>query len=536
MEDEQKDNNRIKKIIIIGGGSAGWMAASYLSKALAGQVEITLIESRKIGRIGVGEATVPSIKEVLFDFLEIPEEEWMPTCNATFKLGIKYENWSKSLQSGGDYYHHIFGEMPVIENIPLSHIWMKKKLDGFKQPLSYACYPAAEISDHLKSPKHSDGTQAVHYAYQFDALKMADFLNSWSIKRGVTHIKDDIICAELAGNGNITSVIAESGEKYFADLFIDCSGFAGILIEKALKEPFISFNDSLLTDSAIAINLPANPAIEGIRPYTTATALSNGWMWQIPLYERSGNGYVFSSKFMSAEDAEKEMRSLFGKRAEGIESRHIKFRSGRRRHSWVKNCVSFGFASSFLEPLESTGLYFIYAALYQFVQHFPDKTFNPILQNKYNERIAYMVDDVRDFIVMHFCTSPRTDTPYWLANKHELQIPDSLKQILELQKAGVPLRKSYHGNDLLYSVFEAGYDRFWTNSNYQSVLSGVNYLPQHAMPLLTYRSDIIAEAEKVFSDIKDQTSQLLMQLPSHYDYLKLQKQKSAQNQFASVTR
>ncbi len=523
MVETNNADKRIKKIIILGGGSSGWMAASYLHKALNGNVDITLIESNTIGRIGVGEATVTSIKEILFDFLEIPEAEWMPACSATFKLGIRYENWNTSLSKGGDHYYHFFGEIPLVNGIPLSHIWIKKHLEGFKQPLAYACYPAAELCDHFKSPKQHNGEKAVHYAYQFDALKMADYLKDWSIQRGVNYLQDDIKTVELTEDGNIASVTGQSGEQYFADLFVDCSGFEAVLIEKTLKEPFISFGDSLLTDSAISLNLPATPEVEGIRPYTTATALNNGWMWQIPLYNRSGNGYVFSSKFTTAEEAEKEIRSFFGKRADGFDSRLIKFRSGRRKRSWVKNCVSFGLSSGFLEPLESTGLYFVYAALYQFVQHFPDKDFNPVLREKYNERVAYMIDDVKDFIITHFLTSARTDTPYWLANRHELHVPDSLKQLLELQKAGVPIKKSYRGMEMTYTVFEADYDRFWTNSNFQMVLSGVGYLPKHATPLLTYRPDIMENGEKMLRDIKMQTDQLLATLPSHYQYLKSQK-------------
>ncbi len=515
-----ENDGRVRKLIIVGGGSSGWIAAAYLSKALNSNVAITLIESPTIGRIGVGEATIPTIKEELFDFLEIPEEEWMSECKASYKLGIRFQNWKRPASEGGDHYYHNFGEIPSVKGVPLSHVWMyKHQLQGYAKPLDYSCYHASVISDARKSPRYMDGTKAVHYAYHFDALLIAEYLKKWSIERGLTHITDDIVGTELDEGGDIQSLRGASGRKYEADLYVDCTGFAGLLIEKALGEPKINFHDCLLTDRAVAINIPSDSEVEGIRPYTSASAFSSGWTWEIPLYNRAGNGYVYSSAFQTADDAEREIRAWFGKKAEKLDARHIKFVSGRRRRSWVKNCVSIGLSSSFLEPLESTGLYFVYAALYQLVAFFPNKVIDPALRNKFNERVAYMVDDVRDFIVLHFCTSPRTDTPYWRANQNELKLPDTLKEVLELQKAGIPIRKSYHSNNSLYDSFEAGFDRFWTNSNFQSIFAGVNYLPKQPMPLLRHRTDILFEAERVFEDLQRKTDQMMAQLPTQYEYL-----------------
>lgn len=511
--------NKVTKIIIAGGGSSGWIAASYIFKALNFNVDITVIESPKIPKIGVGEATIPTIKEELFDFLQIPEKEWMPVCKGTYKLGIKFINWKRNASEGGDHYYHSFGEMPSCQNIPLSQIWMYHRHKGLKKPHDYSCYVTPAICDEYKSPRFLDDTKVVHYAYHFDALLIANFLQDWCVERGLNHIKDEIVNVELNEEGEIRSLIGENGQRYEADLYIDCTGFAGLLIEKALKEPWISFSDCLLTDSAVAINIPSDPGIEGIRPYTTATAFSSGWQWEIPLFGRSGNGYVYSSAFQSADEAEKEMRQFFGAKVAGLDARHIKFRSGRRRRSWVKNCISFGLASSFLEPLESTGLYFVYAALYQFMEYFPNKEIDPVLRDKFNEKAAYMVEDVRDFIVMHFCTSPREDTAFWRANKHELKIPESLQRILSLQKAGIPIKKSYANNEFLYASFEAGFDRFWTNSNYQCVLAGVGYLPTSYLPLLNHRADILMEAEQVFAGIETKSKLLSDQLPTQYEYL-----------------
>ncbi len=516
------NNEIIKDIIIVGGGSAGWMAASYIAKSLNFNCNITVIESETIGRIGVGEATVPTIKTEFFDRLGLPESEWMKPCNATYKMGVKFSNWRKSIEEGGDYYYHNFGEIPSFDDVPLTHVWIKKYLEeNYKVPMDYACFSSLLACDQNKSPNLLDGTQVQHYAYHFDALLLANFLKTWSTKRGVKHIVDDLATAELHHNGDIKCVVSKtSGKKYYADLFIDCSGFAGFLIEQVLKEPIITFDKSLLTDRAVALNIPETPERDGIRPYTTSQAMKAGWMWQIPLFNRSGNGYVYSSQFMTQEEAEKEIRSYFGKRAEGIDARHIKFQSRRRQRCWVGNCVSIGLSSAFLEPLESTGIYFIYAALYQLVKNFPRKEINPALRDKFNKKVAYMVEDVKDFIVMHFKTAVREDTAFWKANKYDTQTPDSLQLILDRQKAGIPIRKSHQGDQQLYTSFAARFENFWTNSSYQCIFAGVDFLPEHSMPILHYRDDIMQKGNKALEEIAAESVRLNKILPDQYEYLK----------------
>ncbi|MEM9326903.1 MAG: tryptophan halogenase family protein [Bacteroidota bacterium] len=513
-----RTTERVEKIIVVGGGSAGWMSAAYLMKATNFQTTVQLIESPNIPRIGVGEATLPSIKEQLFDFLEIPEEVWMPKCNATYKMGIKFVNWRLSPEQGGDKYYHIFGEMPSLEGFPLSQIWYDLKRQGLDKPLDYACHTSPYLCDNFKSPKYLDGKSAVHAAYHFDASLIADFLKNWCLEKGVSYIQDDLLSAEQAENGDIEYVIGAEGDKYAADLFIDCTGFRGFLIDEVLNEPKISFSKSLLNNSAVAINVPNNGDTD-IPPYTSATAMTTGWTWETPLKDRKGNGYVYSNDFQSAEDAEKELRQLLGPKSDGINARHVKFESARRRRSWVNNCVSIGLASSFLEPLESTGLYFVYAALYQLAEHFPTKSMSPALRDKFNAKISYMVDDVRDFIVLHFCTSPREDTAYWRANKYDLEISDSLQGILDLQKAGIPIKRTYRSNEALYTSFEAAFDRFWTNSNYQSILAGVDYMPEMTTPMLNYYPDIFGRAQDVISQVEAESKELMDKLPSHYEYL-----------------
>jgi tryptophan halogenase len=511
----------VQDIIIIGGGSTGWIAAAYLTKALQGSINITLIESDAIGTLGVGEGTVPSIKPELFDFLEISEEEWMPQCKATYKMGVKFVNWGyPSTKTGKDSFYHIFGESQVLDGIPLTHYWIKKRFGGYKLPMSYACYPNPALCDTCKSPKYSDGRTAVNYSYHFDAGLVGEFLKNWATKRGVTRIIDKVVDIILDSSGNIKSLITEKGCNYKADLYLDCSGFRGILINKALKEPFVSYSDSLLCDSAVAIRIPKNDNDEKLEVYTTATALSSGWVWQVPIWGRLGTGYVYSQNFKTAEDAEKELRQLLGADANNIPAKHLKMRVGRRRRAWVKNCISLGLSSGFIEPLEATGIYSIYSALHYLVKYFPDRSMNPVLRDKYNERIAYMFDDIRDFIVMHYCMTPRQDTPFWKANKFDLMIPDSLQQLLEVYRGGAPINMPYTSDSSYNKIFEASFDRFWTNSNYIAILTGMNILPDSLLPILEHKKESLEKAEVAFELIKYSTEKLSKELPSHYEYIK----------------
>ncbi|MDP3704935.1 MAG: tryptophan 7-halogenase [Legionellaceae bacterium] len=514
-------SDEIQSIIIVGGGSSGWMAATYLKRALNWNVQITVIESPYIEKIGVGEATVTTIKTEFFDRLGLAESEWMPHCKGSYKMGIRYANWRNSPECGGDYYYHIFGEIPYIDEVPLTHIWIKKRLEeNYQIPMAYACYNNISAIDLNKSPKFLNDQRAHYYAYHFDAALLAQFLCKWSQKNDIKHIKDNLTHAELDEEGNIRCVVGEDGQKYEADLFIDCSGFSAFLIEKMLKEPTVTFEKSLLTDRAIAINFPENPEKDGVRPYTTATAMKAGWIWEIPHFDTSGNGYVYSSQFISDEEAERELRQFFGKKSDHADVRFIKFQSRRRERAWVKNCISIGLSSNFLEPLESTGLYFVYAALYQLIRNFPRKKIDPVLRDKFNQKIRFMVDEMKDFIVMHFKTCQRTDSSFWLANRHETEISESLKLIFDRYKSGLPIKTTHQTDMKLYASFGVQFDNFWTNTNYLSILCGVEWLPDEALSLLYHRSDIMEKGNSLLKKIQIESAQQKEILPSQYDYLK----------------
>lgn len=514
----------IRNVVILGGGSAGWMTASYLSKAFGDQLNITLIEADTIPKIGVGEATIPNLQRVFFDFLGVPEEEWMRECNASFKAGIKFVNWRKPPEEDNkDYFYHLFGQVQNCDNVPLTHYWLHRRYnENNNEPMEYACYHQAPLLDEKLSPRMMDGTQAMSHAWHFDAHLVAKYLRKLAVGWGVNHIVDELVHVELAHDGSIASLNTRKGDRYEADLFVDCSGFRGLLINQALGERFIDMSNQLFCDSAVAASVPHDDERYGIEPYTSAIAMKHGWTWKIPMLGRFGSGYVYSSKFVSQDEATEEFIKLWDLDPNKVQLNQIRFRTGRNRRAWVKNCVAIGLSSCFLEPLESTGLYFIYAAIYQLVKHFPDKSFDPILIDRFNEEIEGMFDDCRDFIQTHYFTTTRNDTEFWRANKHDLQLSDSLKYKLETYKAGLIVCPPLTTNESsYYSNFETEFRNFWTNSNYYCMFAGMNWLPDKSLPKLDYRLDAIDKSRDMFASLKKRTAELKTKLPPTYEYLKM---------------
>lgn len=517
-------SDNIQNIIIVGGGTAGWMTAAYLRKALKSNITITLVESSNINTVGVGEATFSTIK-LFFDFLGLQEHEWMPKCNGTYKMGIKFVNWNAQ----GRSFYHPFQRYDAADGFDMSEWWLKIKKDA--EPFDSSCFIIPMLCESRKSPRYFDGrvfddkvqhifsedwnweknilanlTIQYPYAYHFDANLLAGFLRDYAVPRGVQQIVDDVVEVDLAADGRIAGVYTKNHSRISGDLFIDCTGFQGLLINKALGELFISFSESLLCDRAIAMQIPTNIHKEGIEPYTTATALSSGWVWNIPLYGRIGTGYVYSSQFLSPEEAEQEFRQHLGERAENCQALHLKMRIGRNRNAWVKNCVAIGLSSGFVEPLESTGIFFIQHAIEELVSHFPDKSFNEELIQSYNKSIANCIDGVRDFLTMHYYASDRCDTPFWQATKQNILVPDDLREKLKLWKIRLPNNKSINQN---YHGFES--------YSYSVMLLGLNYIPNDNLPILDLIDD--QNAQTVFHQIQEKAKYLCATLPSQSDYL-----------------
>ncbi len=515
---------KIESVIIVGGGSAGWMTAAYLNKALGESVQINLVESATISTIGVGEATFSTIK-LFFDFLGLDEREWMPSCNAAYKLAIKFVNWNAERQ----HFYHPFQRYEIVDGFNIAEWWLKLKED--MNAYDYSCFTIPALCDRKRSPRYLDGRvfdskveeqfkpeQAFQknvlldlkiqypYAYHFNASLLANFLKDFAMQNGVEQILDEVLDVKLAEDGSIAHLATKEHGDIKGDLFIDCTGFRGLLINKALGEPFIPFSNSLLCDSAIALQVPRDIATEGINPYTTATALSAGWVWNIPLYGRDGTGYVYSSAFASQEEAEKEFREHLGSASDNLNPLHIKMRIGRNRNSWVKNCVAIGLSSGFVEPLESTGIFFIQHGIEQLVADFPDKSFNDELVKSYNKAVANCIDGIRDFLILHYYCSSRCDTPFWEATRHELMIPEALKERLKLWKIRLPNNRNINQN---YHGFES--------YSYSVMLLGLGYRPEDILPALAHIND--RKARATFRAIKERADYLCDTLPSQYEYL-----------------
>ena len=512
-----------KSVVIVGGGSSGWMTASYLRKALDG-VDITLVEAPHIKTIGVGEATFSTIK-LFFDYLGLQEHDWMPSCNATYKLAIRFVNWTRE----GGHFYHPFQRLDSVDGYNMAEWWMKLKRG--EEAFDYACFAIPAMCDAKRSPRYLDGRVfddkvqsyftldekapnsflADHmvqypYAYHFDAGLLAEFLEAYSTKRGVKKIEDEVVDVVLGEDGSISHIQTKGHGAIGADLFVDCTGFRGLLINKALHEPFLSFSESLLNDSAVALQIPVDNARNGIDPCTTATAMSSGWCWNIPLYGRIGTGYVYSSQFQSKDEAEAEFRRHLGPKADPCTANHIKMRIGRNRNSWVKNCVAIGLSSGFVEPLESTGIFFIQHGIEELVHHFPKGQPDETVVRSYNRSVAECIDGVREFLTLHYRASDRDDTPFWQAVKNDTVVSESLRDQLALWSRRLPNAKNintrYHG-------FES--------YSYAVMMLGLGHIPDESLPALDFLDDRNALAK--FQEIRERTSQLVATLPSQFEYL-----------------
>lgn len=513
-----------KNIVILGGGSAGWMTAAYLVKALRNVESITVVDSPNIRTIGVGEATFSTIK-LFFDFLELDEADWMPHCSAAYKMAIRFVDWTAQ----GGHFYHPFQRYPVASGFNLGEWWLRDR--DRNEAFDYHCFTTPWLCDAMRSPRFLDGTvfdrqvrefydptsrppnaaisghQVQYpYAYHFNAAELAEFLRGYAMERGVKRIADDVVDVVRRPDGCLEALQTKEHGSVPGDLFVDCSGFRGFLLNRFLDEPFVSFSDSLLNDSAVAIQVPRDIQKDGIRPYTTAHAHNAGWSWNIPLYGRDGTGYVYCSQFIDATEAEREFREFLGPAAEGCAANHIKMRIGRSRNSWVKNCVAIGLASGFVEPLESTGIFFIQHGIEELVNHFPGPSgIEEGMVASYNKVINECIDGVREFLTLHYLASDRVDTPFWRATK-EVQAPDSLRERMELWKSLLPCPRT------IYQAFH-GFESY----SWSVMLLGLNYRPAKHRGVLDQIGDSAARA--AFDSLKKEARQLVETLPSQYEYL-----------------
>ncbi|MFF3671279.1 tryptophan halogenase family protein [Microtetraspora malaysiensis] len=509
----------VKKVIIVGGGTSGWMTASYLRAAFGDRVAVTLVESKNIATIGVGEATFSTIRH-FFDYLGLEEREWMPECHATYKLAIRFQNW----RAPGHHFYHPFERLRVVDGFPLTDWWLH---NGLSDRFDRDCFVISSLCDAKRSPRYlsgalfeqdfeenaeqrayrttltEQGTQ-FPYAYHFDAALLARYLTRYATERGVRHVLDDVVDVRLDERGWIDHVVTREHGELKGDLFVDCTGFRGMLLNKALSVPFVSYQDSLPNDRAVALRVPVDMAEHGMRPCTTATAMDAGWIWTIPLYGRVGTGYVYASDYCEPEEAERTLREFVGPMADSLEANHIRMRIGRSERSWVNNCVAIGLSSGFVEPLESTGVFFIQHGIEQLVKHFPSEHWDDRVRESYNQRVANAMDGVREFLVLHYRAAARSDNPYWKDAATRV-IPDGLGERMEQWQAKLPDSETifphYHG-------FEP--------YSYVAMLLGLGGLSLTSSPALRLFDQSRAADEMRL--VHEQAKTLVAKLPSQYEY------------------
>jgi tryptophan halogenase len=421
-------DGRIKRIAIVGGGTAGWIAASALARKVGRTCSIQLIESPDIPTIGVGEATIPGIIDFL-KFLGIDQQDFMRHTQATIKLAIRFVDWHHL----GHRYWHPFGPFGVfVDRLPFYHFWHKARAEQLNVDLSHFSLEIAMAEQNrFIFPGNSLGLAPnLKYALHFDAGLVARYLRAYAEQAGVVRLERSVTGVTRRADGFIDEVVFKEGDRLKADLYIDCTGFRGLLIEGAMQTGYVDWSKYLPNNRAVAMQVPN---VIPRTPYLRATARSAGWQWRIPLQHRIGTGYVYSSDHISDEDALRDLMSMPENGEPLTEPRVIRFTTGRRKKFWNGNCVALGLGSGFIEPLESTSIHLVCSGVYALLDHFPDATFDPVNIAHYNEQVIEEFERVRDFIVLHYCTTQRTDTPYW-QERQQTELPGDLAERMELYK------------------------------------------------------------------------------------------------------
>lgn len=483
--------NNVKKVVIVGGGTAGWMAAASFSRMLGKTVEVTLIESDEIATVGVGEATVPPLI-LLNRYLDINEQEFLTFVKGTIKLGISFENWKNI----NEKYIHAFG-YPGKDTWAASfqHFWRRGMDLGVNYPIgAYSLECQSALNNKFAHLPNS----VLSYAYHIDAGLYARFLRSFAEKWGAQRIEGKVTDVVLDADQSIKSIRMASGTEIEGDLFIDCSGFRGLLIEQALHTGFEDWSHWLACDSAVAVQT------ESVRepvPYTRSIAHHAGWQWQIPLQHRVGNGLVYCSRYMADDEAKKLLiESIEGRTI--TEPKIIKYKAGQRLKYWNKNCVALGLASGFIEPLESTSIHLIQRGITRLIQMFPHYGIKSCDVNEYNEQMKAEVANIRDFIILHYHLTEREDSPFWRFCKN-MAIPDSLAQRMNMfRETGKVYIKSHE---------------LFVESSWLQVMIGQGIVPKHYHSLVNEMTE--ADLVKFLSDIRSSVAQTVQRMPSHQNYL-----------------
>ncbi len=488
----------LKSIVIVGGGSAGWMTAAALSQAVGTSCSITLIESEAIGTVGVGEATIPPIRH-FNQRLGIDEVTFVRETQGSFKLGIEFVNWGKL----GHSYFHPFGQYGAeFDSVPFYHHWMREWLEGrVEGPIDdYSmCWAMAKAGKFAHPSQDRRLIQSTFdYAYHFDAGLYAAFLRRYAEARGVIRLEGKVVDVALRGeDGFIEAVALNSGSRIEGEFFIDCSGFRGLLIEEALEAGYDNWQHWLPCDRAVAV-----PCERGeFTPYTRSTAREAGWQWRIPLQHRTGNGYVHCSQFISEDEAaETLLANLDGKAL--ADPRPLRFVTGKRRKFWEKNCVAIGLSAGFMEPLESTSLHLIQYGILRLLALLPDNTMSPLLAREYNAQTSKEYELIRDFLILHYKATERDDSELWRYCA-AMPIPDSLQYKIDHFRS--------HG------MLVAEAQELFANPSWIAVYLGQGIFPKGAPALASMREGV--PVAQRLQQVRQAMDEAVATMPSHGDFI-----------------
>ncbi|WP_254698359.1 tryptophan halogenase family protein [Sagittula sp. P11] len=446
----------VTSITVVGGGTAGWLAATYLRSKCAPKIAITLIESPNVPTVGVGEATVPHMPVTLRE-MGIDDKEFFRRCNTSFKMGVMFRGWNVDHKGRPFDYMNPFAPPPKIDGVEVGHYF--QAFGAGRRDYIQSFSPLMDLLDAGKGPLSfnaaNDPMPRAGYAYHLDAGAFAKMLAEVGVARGVEHVLDDVDGVELDDTGHVAALKLRQTGRRPVQLVIDCTGFKGLVIREALGEPFENYSDYLANDRAMALPIP-HPDPERLPAATSSTALGAGWSWAVPLYHRIGTGYVYSSAHRTDDAARDEFLAHLGDRApKGAEPRVIPMRIGRMRRAWVKNCIALGLSGGFIEPLESTAIHMIDMGIRWLLQYFPSQDYEESTRAAYNRCADEMYNEVRDFICLHYRLGNRTDTDYW-RDARGLKISDRLEGWLDLWQRQLPVEMDIGRANLFdHNTFQA---------------------------------------------------------------------------------
>lgn len=457
------------RVCIVGGGTAGWMAASLMARFWAGKaVELSVVESPDIGIVGVGEGSTPSLKG-FFDYLGIAEGDWMPACHATFKLGIRFCGWSD--RPGYESYLHPFPSDLDHHSAPAFYYHAFARRNGADLPAHPDRFYLNSVLATKGLGPHAEHHFPFHpaYGYHFDAQLIGRFLSSWAAQRGVAHIEATVAEVERREDGDIAALRCTDGRRIEADLFVDSTGFRSLLLQQALGVPFLPFAENLFNDSAVVAPTALEDAAR-LPCETRASAMSAGWCWKIPLTERFGNGYVYSSRFIDREAAEREFRSHLGL-DEDVPVRHLQMKVGRVAEAWSHNCLAVGLSQGFVEPLEATALHVVQETVERFLEAFEEGGHTAQHRERFNTQLNRRVEGIRDYIVCHYRASQRSDSDYWRACADLEALSPSLRQLLGVW---------FGGGDLAEEIKRQQIGAYYSPMSWHCLLGGYGVYPEPA--------------------------------------------------------